>query len=159
MRKPVLIVLLLITGLGACMKNNTSTCDPAPVTTQANPTEVSALKGILSGSGINATEDPRGFFYIFDTLGTGAKPNTCNMVRVDYRAKLMDGTQVDSGMNAIYQVKQFIVGWQEALPLMPVGSYITLYLPPSLAYGNQQAGSIPPNSNLEFEIKLESIPQ
>ncbi|MBL7727693.1 MAG: FKBP-type peptidyl-prolyl cis-trans isomerase, partial [Dinghuibacter sp.] len=37
------------------------------------------------------------------------------------------------------------------------GQSIRLYIPPSLGYGSQQAGSVPPNSILIFDISLQSI--
>lgn len=157
MKKNVLLVLLLMTGFVACLKDDTENCVPTEVTVTAPSAEVNALKGTLSGHGITTTEDPRGFFYNFVTPGSGSKPNTCSTVKVNYVARLMDGTKVDSADGAVYPIKAFITGWQEALPLMPVGSKMTVYLPPSLAYGNQQTGSIPPNSNLQFDITLENI--
>lgn len=144
-------------GLAACLKNESTPCNPADVTITASSSEVAALKGTLAGNGITATEDPRGFFYSFTTTGTGAKPTVCNTVVVDYVAKLMNGTTVDSSDNAGYPVSAFIVGWQEALPLMAAGSKITLYLPPSLAYGSVTNGNVPANSNLRFDITLKAV--
>ena len=40
---------------------------------------------------------------------------------------------------------------------MNVGSKYKFYLPSELAYGEQGAGSIPPNSVLVFEVELLSI--
>ena len=37
------------------------------------------------------------------------------------------------------------------------GGKIKLYLPPSLAYGDEGAGGIPPASSLIFEIELLEI--
>jgi FKBP-type peptidyl-prolyl cis-trans isomerase len=41
-----------------------------------------------------------------------------------------------------------------ALPLMRVGDEWVIYAPPSLGYGADGAGPIPPNSVLIFRIKL-----
>ena len=51
-----------------------------------------------------------------------------------------------------------VPGWQEALPLMNVGSKWRLYVPPELGYGEE--GSPPviePNEVLVFEIELVKI--
>jgi FKBP-type peptidyl-prolyl cis-trans isomerase FkpA len=159
MKKTLLLLLFPLFALTGCLKNNTPACNPETINAKAPDTEISGLKGVLSGLGIlsSFTEDPRGLFYSFSTTGTGAKPTTCSVVRVDYEARLLSGTRVDSGTNVNYQVRAFILGWQEILPLMPVGSTVNVYVPPSLAYGNVTAGPIPANSNLQFIITLKGI--
>lgn len=144
-------------GLVSCLKNDKIECVPVTVEVKAPASEISALRGILSGSGITPMEDIRGFFYTITTVGTGTKPTTCSTVVIDYTAKLMDGTTVDANNNVSFQVGAFIAGWQEALPLLPAGGAMTLYLPPSLAYGSQTNGNIPGNSNLIFTINLKSV--
>lgn len=55
-------------------------------------------------------------------------------------------------------MNRVIKGWTEALQLMPVGSKWRLFLPPDLAYGNQQASAaITPNSTLIFDVELLGI--
>mgnify|MGYP002724513616 CR=1 FL=1 len=55
-------------------------------------------------------------------------------------------------------VSQVIPGWQEALPLMSVGSTFELYLPPDLAYGDRGAPpAIEPGSLLIFDVELLDI--
>jgi FKBP-type peptidyl-prolyl cis-trans isomerase FkpA len=157
MNKRLLILLIPVLGFTSCFKNDKNECIPLEVTFKAPDAEISALKGYLTGNGITTEQDPRGFFYTISPMGTGAKPNTCSSVLLDYTTKLLDGTTVDSNNNVTYVVNAFIVGWQEALPLLPAGSTMTLYLPPSLAYGSKVNGNVPANSNLVFNIVLKTV--
>lgn len=105
------------------------------------------------------TSDPRGFYYKIVVPGTGATPAATSRVTVLYAGKLTNGTVFDqSGPNAVtFTLNQLILGWQYGLPLIKAGGRILLYLPPQLGYGSQGAGSIPPNSNLVFDITLEGV--
>ncbi|HEX3948520.1 MAG TPA: FKBP-type peptidyl-prolyl cis-trans isomerase [Steroidobacteraceae bacterium] len=82
-------------------------------------------------------------------------------VTVDYRGKLMNGTEFDSsysrGMPATFPVNGVIKGWQEALVLMKPGAKWQLFVPPELAYGPRSKAKIPPNSLLIFDVNLESV--
>jgi FKBP-type peptidyl-prolyl cis-trans isomerase len=49
-----------------------------------------------------------------------------------------------------------IRGWEVGVPGMRVGGVRRLVIPPSMAYGDQRAGAIPPNTSLVFEIELLS---
>ena len=105
---------------------------------------------------------PSGLQYKVLTEGTGAKPAADDSVVCNYRGTLTDGKEFDSsykrGEPATFPVKGVIKGWTEALQLMPVGSKWQLFVPPSLAYGEQGAGAdIGPNATLIFEVELISI--
>jgi FKBP-type peptidyl-prolyl cis-trans isomerase FklB len=82
-------------------------------------------------------------------------------VTVNYRGKLLDGTEFDSsysrGTPATFQVGGVIKGWQEALVLMKPGANYELYVPPDLAYGAQARPTIPANSLLIFDVELLSV--
>ena len=69
----------------------------------------------------------------------------------------MDGSTFDSGNGVEFPLSNLITGWQEGIPLLSPGGKITLYLPPSLAYGTNASGSIPRNSNLIFTIDLIKV--
>jgi FKBP-type peptidyl-prolyl cis-trans isomerase FklB len=105
---------------------------------------------------------PSGLQYKVITEGKGAIPADSNVVTVNYRGTLVDGTEFDSSYkrNEPFKthVKQVIKGWTEALQLMPVGSKWELYIPADLAYGARETGGqIKPFSTLIFEIELLSI--
>lgn len=158
MKKLLLMLLLPALGMTGCLKDNEDDCKPTWVSYKAPDSEISALRGILAGSGISTQEDPRGFFYKITPAGGGDTANTCSAVNLNYVAKLLsNGTTVDSNNNVTYRVKAFIVGWQEALPLMHEGDSMTLYVPPSLAYGSVANGPIPASSNLQFNIRLRAV--
>jgi FKBP-type peptidyl-prolyl cis-trans isomerase FklB len=105
---------------------------------------------------------PSGLQYKVITEGKGAVPADSNVVSVNYRGTLIDGTEFDSSYkrNEPFKthVKQVIKGWTEALQLMPVGSKWELYIPADLAYGARETGGqIKPFSTLIFEIELLGI--
>jgi FKBP-type peptidyl-prolyl cis-trans isomerase FklB len=105
---------------------------------------------------------PSGLQYKVITEGTGSMPKASDTVTVNYRGKLVDGTEFDSSYArnepATFPCRGVIPGWTEALQLMKVGSKWELYIPASLAYGEKGAGNrIPPNAALVFEVELLGI--
>jgi FKBP-type peptidyl-prolyl cis-trans isomerase FkpA len=159
MKKRLVVLLVTVLALAGCLKESEPyVCTPEVVTIKAPDNEISALRGILAGNGITATEDPRGFFYNISGPGAGPNPTTCSGITVDYVAKLLSNdSTVDAGYNAGFYLSGLITGWQEALPLIATGGGMTLYLPPSLAYGSMAVGIIPANSNLKFTIALKDV--
>jgi FKBP-type peptidyl-prolyl cis-trans isomerase FklB len=93
--------------------------------------------------------------------GTGEKPTPTSKVTTHYHGTLTDGTIFDSSVErkepATFPVNGVIKGWQEALPMMNVGSKWKIYVPSALAYGSRAVGKIPANSILIFEIELLNI--
>ena len=82
-------------------------------------------------------------------------------VTVNYRGKLLDGSEFDSseshGKPLDIPVGGVIKGWQEALVMMKPGAKWTLYIPPELAYGANPRPGIPGNSLLTFDIEILSV--
>ncbi len=101
---------------------------------------------------------PDGLQYIVLTNGSGATPTPLDMVTVNYRGTLINGTEFDSsykrGQPATFQVGGVIPGWTEALQKMTVGAKWKLFIPANLAYGEAGSRNIAPNSALIFEVEL-----
>ena len=105
---------------------------------------------------------PSGLQYKILRAGTGAVATEKDEVEVQYEGRLIDGTVFDSSYKrgdqpAKFRPTQVIKGWTEALTLMPEGSMWELYIPQNLAYGERQAGQIPPYSALIFKVELEKV--
>jgi FKBP-type peptidyl-prolyl cis-trans isomerase FklB len=97
------------------------------------------------------------------TEGTGAIPKSNDTVTVNYRGTLINGKEFDSsakhgGQPAKFPVSRVVPGWTEALQMMKTGSKWELYLPASLAYGDNGYGpNIEPGTTLIFEMELIGI--
>src|SRR5881398_2738812 len=100
-----------------------------------------------------------GLEYKVEKEGTGAQPKPTDMVTVNYRGTLINGTEFDSsykrGQPATFPVNGVIKGWTEALQLMKVGSKYQLFIPSDLAYGERSVSpDLSANSTLIFEVEL-----
>src|SRR5438552_17123467 len=100
-----------------------------------------------------------GLQYKVEKDGTGSQPKATDMVTVNYRGTLIDGTEFDSsykrGQPATFPVNGVIKGWTEALQLMKQGSKYQLFIPSNLAYGERSVSpEIGPNATLIFEVEL-----
>ena len=105
---------------------------------------------------------PSGLQYKVIKEGDGQIPKETDTVTVNYKGTLIDGTEFDSSYKrnepVTFPVNGVIIGWQEALKLMKVGSKWQLFVPDGLAYGEKGAGNvIGPNATLLFEVELLSI--
>jgi len=93
--------------------------------------------------------------------GDGPKPSPTSTVKAHYRGALLDGKEFDSSFKRNQPftagLTQLIKGWQEVLPMMPVGSTWRLWIPSHLAYGDNGTGGIPGGATLIFDIELIEI--
>lgn len=104
---------------------------------------------------------PSGLQYRVLTQGAGIIAKDSTEVEVHYEGKLIDGTVFDSSYKrnkpSTFRPDQVIKGWREALTMMPEGSVWELYIPASLAYGEQGNQAIPGNSTLIFKVELLKV--
>ncbi|MBT3028997.1 MAG: hypothetical protein B6D72_02655 [gamma proteobacterium symbiont of Ctena orbiculata] len=104
-----------------------------------------------------------GLQYKVITPGSGSSPSAEQTVEVNYRGRLIDGTEFDSsysrGKPAQFKLNGVVPGFKEALTRMKPGAKWEVYMPAELAYGKKGAGrSIGPNETLIFEIEyLRSV--
>ena len=85
------------------------------------------------------------------------------LITTQYRGWLEDGSEFDSSYSrgkpfqCVIGSRRVIAGWDQGLMGMQVGGKRRLWVPAHLGYGERAVGSIPPNSNLVFEIELLEV--
>ncbi len=115
-----------------------------------------SLEQYISDHNLTATDGPQGLKYIKHNTTTGASPQASDNVTIIYAGKFTDDKLFDSsnGAPVTFALGNLIQGWQLGLPLMNVGEQMTLFVPYELGYGENGYGSIPPKSDLIFDIEL-----
>jgi FKBP-type peptidyl-prolyl cis-trans isomerase len=109
----------------------------------------------------NVVELPSGLRYEIVKAGDGPAPKPTETVKVHYTGTLIDGSVFDSSVQrnepAEFPLDGVIPGWTEGLQKISKGGKIKLYVPPSLAYGDDARGNIPPSSTLIFDVEMLDI--
>jgi len=119
-------------------------------------------------SGGETTTGEKGWIKEVVTPGDGKNyPKKGDVVVMHYVGKLTNGKVFDSSrqrnqpFRTVIGVGRLIKGWDEGIPTMSLGESAILSIHPEYGYGARGAGaSIPPNSDLIFEVELlEIIPK
>lgn len=105
---------------------------------------------------------PNGVCYMISKPGTGTRPQLTDSVQIHLKGYLPTGTLFEDTYTRNTPFKttpgNLIVGMKEALQIMPAGSVWRIFIPSSLAYGEQGVqGVIPPYSAVVFDIELISV--
>ncbi len=111
----------------------------------------------------NVVELPSGLRYEIIKAGTGAMAKPGQMVTMHYKGSLIGGQVFDSSiergqpLDFVLAEGGAISGMVEGLQKVGVGGKIKLYIPPSLAYGDQGNQAIPPAATLIFEVEVLGV--
>ncbi|MDO6415642.1 FKBP-type peptidyl-prolyl cis-trans isomerase [Sphingomonas sp. BIUV-7] len=150
------IGLLIVAGIGGAYAMTR-----APVMLAMPPAEF--LVANARHSGVKTTAS--GLEYEVLKKGEGATPTMADAALVEYKGSLTSGQVFDAskpGQPVPMQIAQVVPGFAEALTLMPRGSTYRVWIPPQLGYGAREAGPIPANSVLVFDITMHefaAVPQ
>jgi FK506-binding nuclear protein len=95
-------------------------------------------------------------------IGTGPAAKKGDRVGMRYIGKFLDGKVFDSNKKGTpFRFKigsgEVIKGWDIGIEGMAVGGERRLTIPARLAYGKEKTPGIPPNSTLQFDVKLLEI--
>jgi len=108
-----------------------------------------------------AQKSSTGLIYKEVTAGSGAMPKDTDVVSVNYKGTLTDGTEFDSSYKnkapLDIPLNRVIPCWTEGVQKMKVGGKSLLVCPAELAYGDNAQPGIPAGSTLTFEVELLAI--
>jgi len=167
-----ILVIAFVVGLAflqACNKNNDPTCTKevdatklALVDQTRLASDIAAIDAYLATNGITtALSEPHGVRYTITTMGTGTQVQCLeNVVTVKTTGTLLKfGTEFQPEAEFSFKLNQLILGWQLVIPLVPVGSKITAYIPSGYGYGvtGGANGKVPSNAILVFDIELIAV--
>jgi len=141
------------TLLFSCIKSDP---DPALLFEEQWKQDTTEIASYLRANNINAMVDPMGVRIVIDSMTEGYPPRANSTIRFKYTGRLLSGTQFDAG-NLTGLVSSFVEGFQAGLFFVPEGGKARIYIPSGFAYGTSGASTIPPNSNIMFEIQLLEI--
>lgn len=146
--------------LSSCTKTtSTRGCPYTNSTVTAPASEIAILQAWITANHPASIQDPSGFFYEITNRGTGSTANVCTSIYIKYSGYLLPSNfKFDENLTGTtFALGTLIIAWQKGLPLINAGGSINLYVPPTLGYGSVQAGNIPPNSYLIFNIQLINV--
>jgi len=90
-----------------------------------------------------------------------ASPTLKDRVTVNYRGRLIDGTEFDNSdkhaQAATFTLNGILKGWREAMQLMRPGAKWRLFVPPELGYDLNGPPGIPPGSLLIYDVELLKV--
>ena len=152
------LVFLILSAAFFLSCNKKIECNYNDCSVVAPAAEIQSVRDYLSANNIIATQHCSGLFYKIENLGSGDYPDGCSTVSAAYIGKLTDGSIFDQSSAPIrFGLQEVIKGWTNGVPLLKEGGRIILYVPPTLGYGSRNAGPIPPNSILIFDISLADV--
>jgi FKBP-type peptidyl-prolyl cis-trans isomerase FkpA/FKBP-type peptidyl-prolyl cis-trans isomerase FklB len=139
-------------------------CDSGtpPVTTVAKPAPKTPGP-VDADAPEEFTTTASGLKYRIRRKSDGTKPTSTQMVKIDYRGWLDDGTIFDTtygtgGHPSVFEIpSKEGAGFREGLQLIGEGGMIELEVPAKLAYGEYGLPHIPANSTLHFIVEMIKV--
>lgn len=125
------------------------------------------LQAYFAENNLTAQKTESGLYYIIDKKGNGKQVEEGDLVTVDYVGKGLDGTLFDSNiLEEFNHVQPFtfvagqgqvIPGWDEGIQLLSKGTKARLFIPSTLAYGQQELPRVGANAILVFEVEIKAV--
>ena len=154
MMKYVVLFFALAIGLTSCSVDN-----PVEQEVSKNDTDI---QNYLKQRNLSYQKTADGMYYSIVSAGATAAPAVADLVTMQYKLTLLDGTFVDSTSKVANQSKSIIFGVSQSMFTLPVslmkaGDKGTFLLPSSLAFGANSFGSVPAYSVIKAEVEVVSI--
>jgi len=113
----------------------------------------------IADHNLDAIETGSGLYVVIENEGSGLNPTIYDEVSVFYKGYLTDQSVFDQTdtVPATFPLNAVIEGWQQGIPYFKPGGNGILLIPSALGYGDSEAGSIPANSVLIFDVELVDV--
>jgi len=108
----------------------------------------------LAASGVAYAAMPASVHVETLHAGAGESPTMADVALVNYKGTLPNGKVFDQQQQAVFPLSDVVPGFGQALQKMQRGGKYKVEIPAALGYGEKQAGEIPPNTDLTFEVEL-----
>jgi len=154
MRLSVLFLAIVLVSCSPKTESKATVEQPSTASPQAFLDKAAAEPG--------AVKTASGLIYKELRAGSGASPTASDMVTVNYKGTLTDGTEFDSSykrnMPATFPLSGVIPCWTEGVQKMKVGGKSQLVCPASIGYAERGSPPvIPGGATLVFEVELLKI--
>jgi len=163
-KKIFLLAIIISSVLTSCVKNQ---CGYLDTNITASSSEIAYIQSFLAANNITDYDSTNGVYYKVNNTGTGSTPNLCSAMLVNYSAfrfgyaNAFDSYTEPNGISFV--LGSLIVGVQKTMPKIKSGGSITMFIPPSLAYGNNDIRDangnviLPANSYIKFDMSLFAV--
>lgn len=130
--------------------------------------EVLKIEAFLKKEGVEAKKSPKGVYYqiIKEGKGTSVPENEKTLV-INYEGKLLDGRVFETTYNSkdigrpvsfVLGAGSVIEGWEDVVPLLKEGDYVTMVVPSHLAFGNHKKSElVKENTPLIFNMEIVGV--
>lgn len=115
------------------------------------------IANFVAENNLNAIRTASGLYYVINEPGTGAQPSYSSNVTVAYKGYFLDGTVFDESDGISFDLHSSISGWKEGISYFKEGGSGIIFMPASLAYGNNDSNNIPGGSVLVFVVELIKV--
>lgn len=143
----VLFIGLIITS---CSTYSDSDMDSFDITIQNH----------IDSTGLDMTRAENGLYYNILDQGADEKIKITDRITFFYTGQFLNGEvfqTIPENEALTFQVRELIVGWQDALTLVGQGGEIDVIIPPHLGYGSKNTELVPPNSILKYRLKVIEV--
>lgn len=133
----------------------------SPDTTQVNQfsSDTTAIGSYIRQNKIPATKLSTGIWFTVDSLSKGIRPVFSDSVSISYTMKILSsGVVVDQSTSPVTMpLNNWLGGIQATLPQYQQGSKGRIFIPSYYGYGGVANGSVPANTNLLFDFKIQKV--
>jgi FKBP-type peptidyl-prolyl cis-trans isomerase FkpA len=161
-KKKILILLFPVIALWGCLNDDAWEEQQAQQKriVEQMVADTVLIVNYLDSLNLEASKHESWLYYSIIDSGVAPYPNGYSMVKVHYKASLLNGTVFDDNTDkepSQFWLSNLIAGWQIGLPLIGKTGKIILYIPSYWGYGTASSTKIPANSVLIFEIELIDV--